>query len=40
MAGITCDSSKNIVRKIDWATQELSGKIPDEIFKLTSLTYL
>ncbi len=40
MTSITCDSSKTKVEKIDWNTQELSGIIPLEIVKLTSLTDL
>jgi hypothetical protein len=40
MTGITCDSSKTKVKKIEWSWVGLSGIIPLEIFKLTSLTYL
>ena len=40
MAGVTCNPQNNTILMIEWSEQELSGSIPKEIGKLTSLQTL
>ncbi len=40
MAGVTCNPKNTTILMIEWSEQELSGSIPKDIGKLTSLRTL